>query len=311
MLLINDMTTSRIAVAILSVFALLATAGPGFATEGRAWGDIHIQTMDGAIYDFQAAGEFMASRSSAGDLEVQLRLESTGFSSNVSVATAVAALVDTTRVSVALGRESVLFVDEQPATLRDDALDLPAGGRIERTKQGYEIFWSDGSMLTIKVRKKYLDAFLRPAESRRSTLSGLFGNYNGVAADDVEASAAALGSGSLSPVQAATVKLVRQLLEDDTDPRALTQEDSLFEYEPGQSTATFRRPTPTREATVTALSGSRRRHAREVCRNAGVTDADLLEACVVDVGHTGDESFAESALAVQERNVSNWDADLH
>ena len=62
---------------------------------------------------------------------------------------------------------------------------------------------------------------------------------------------------------------------------------------------------------MTALSRSRRRHAQEVCRNAGATDADLLEACVVDVGHTGDESFTESALAVQERDVSNWDAELH
>jgi hypothetical protein len=47
-----------------------------------------------------------------------------------------------------------------------------------------------------------------------------------------------------------------------------------------------------------------------VCKEAGVTDPDLLEACIVDVGYTRDESFAETAVAVQERDVSNWDSEL-
>lgn len=307
MLLIEDMTTPRLAIAVLSLLALLATADPGFASEGRAWGDIHVRTMDGAIYPFQASGEFVASRSAAGDLEVQLRLESAGFASNVSVATAVAVLVETTRLSVALGREAVLFVEGRPATLQDGALDLQGSGRIERTERGYEIFWSDGSMLTVVVRKRHLDAFLRPAEARRGTLSGLFGDFNGIAADDIDATTAALGSGSLSPVGAAAADLVRALLDDD-DPHLLTRETSLFDYEPGQTTASFRRPTPTREATAAALPSSQRRRAQEVCRNAGVTDPELFEACVVDVGYTRDDSFAASSLAVQERDASNWDS---
>ena len=101
----------------LPLLALVSTAGPARAMEGRAWGDIHVQTLDGATYDFQAAGEFVASRSTAGDLEVQLRLESTGFSNYVSIVTAVAVLVDTSRASVALRREPMLSVEGQPVTL--------------------------------------------------------------------------------------------------------------------------------------------------------------------------------------------------
>jgi len=303
--------THRFAYAALPLLALVTTAGTGFAMEGRAWGDIHVQTMDGATYDFQSSGEFVASRSTAGDLEVQLRLESSGFSSNVSVATAVAVLVDSTRVSVVLGREPMLFVDEQPTTLGPDGgLELPDGGRIERAKRGYEIFWSDGSILSIDVRKRHLNAFLRPAETRRSTLSGLFGNFNGIAADDVEASIANLGSDSRSRLNSELADLARILLEDDEDERLLAQEESLFEYEPGQTTFTFRRPTPTREATAATLPASRRRRAQEVCEEAGVTDPDLLEACIVDVGYTRDESFADTAVAVQARDVSNWDSDV-
>jgi hypothetical protein len=305
------MMTYRIAYVVFPLLALVATVGSAAAWEGRAWGDIHVQTMDGATYEFQAAGEYVASRSTAGDLEVQLRLESRSFASNVSIATAVAVLVDTTHASVVLGREPMLHVDEQPASLPDGVLELPDGGRIERAKRGYEFFWSDGSNLTIDVRKNHLNAFLRPANTRRSTLSGLFGNFNGIAADDAHATVAALGSQSDSVLQRSLTDIARILVADDEDEgTVLAQEESLFEYEPGQSTYTFRRPTPTREATTAALPASRRRHAQEVCKEAGVTDPDLLEACIVDVGYTRDESFAETAVAVQERDVSNWDSEL-
>ena len=303
------MTRQRLVCAALPLLALVTTAGPAGAMEGRAWGDIHVQTMDGAIYPFQGAGEFVASRSTAGDLEVQLRLESTGFSSYVSIATAVAVLVDTTRASVVLGREPMLSVEEEPATLSPGgSLDLPAGGRIERSERGYEIYWNDGSSLSIGVGKGHLNAFLRPALNRRSTLFGLFGNFNGSALDDVDAVAAlgALGSG-LKPGLA---ELAQRLLLDDDSGWLVAQETSLFEYEPGQSTRTFRRPTPKREASVAGLPSTWRRQARAACEEAGVTDRDLLEACIVDVGYTRDESFAETAVAVQARNDSNWDSKL-
>jgi hypothetical protein len=306
------MMTYRIAFAVLAVITLVTTAATAQGIEGRAWGDIHVQTMDGATYEFQAAGEYVASRSTAGDLEVQLRLESRSFASHVSIATAVAVLVDTTRASIVLGREPMLHVDEQPASLGPDgSLELPDGGRIERAKRGYEIFWSDGSNLSIDVRKNHLNAFLRPADTRRSTLSGLFGNFNGIAADDAHATVAALGSQSDSVLQRSLTDIARILVADDeNEGTVLAQEESLFEYEPGQSTYTFRRPTPTREATTAALPASRRRQAQVVCKEAGVTDPDLLEACIVDVGYTRDESFAETAVAVQERDVSNWDSEL-
>ena len=295
--------------ASLPLLALVSTAGPARAMEGRAWGDIHVQTLDGATYDFQAAGEFVASRSTAGDLEVQLRLESTCFSSYVSIVTAVAVLVDTSRASVALGREPMLSVEEQPVMLSPGGgLNLPEGGRIERSERGYEIFWSDGSSLSIGVGKGHLNAFLRPALNRRSTLSGLFGNFNGSAMDDIDAVAAigALGSG----LEPGLAELAQSLLLDDDSGWLVAQETSLFEYEPGQSTWTFRKSTPTQEATATALPASRRRRARETCEEAGVTDPDLLKACIVDVGYTRDESFADTAAAVQARDVSNWDSEL-
>ncbi len=303
------MKTHGFAFVALVSLALVTTTGTAATFEGRAWGDIHVQTMDGATYEFQSTGEFIASRSTARDLEVQLRLESRGFSPHVSVATAVAVLVDTTRASVMLGREPLLYVDGQPAALPDGFVELPDGGRIERSKRGYEVFWADGSTLSIDVRKRFLNAYLRPAEPRRGALSGLFGNFNGNAVDDVDATMAALGSGSHSQVNSALAELARALLADDDDPALLAQEESIFEYEPGQNTYSFRRPKPTREATPEALTASWRKRAEEVCVEAGVTEAELLKACIVDVGYTHDESFAETAAAVQARDLTNWDSD--
>jgi hypothetical protein len=296
----------------LLLLVLVGTAGPTIAMEGRAWGDIHVQTLDGATYDFQAAGEYVASRSAAGDLEVQLRLESTGFESYVSIVTAVAVQVDTSRLSVALGREPLLSVEEQPVTLEPgDGLDLPGGGRIERLAKSYEIFWSDGSNLSINVARRHLNAFLRPALTRRGALEGLFGNFNGNPMDDVDAvtAMATLGSDTGSGLQPQLTELARALFLDEGDDRLVAQEKSLFEYAPGQNTRTFRRPTPKREATAAGLPSSWRRQAEAACVGAGVTDPELLEACIVDVGYTRDQSFAETAVLVQARNGSDLDSE--
>lgn len=311
MLLARSMTTKRrLVYTAFPLLGLVSAVGPVRAEEGRAWGDIHVQTLDGANYDLQAGGEFVASRATAGDFEVQLRLESTGFASYVSILTAVAVLVDTSRVSVALGREPLLSIQEQPVTLLPgDGLDLPEGGRIERSHQGYEIVWRDGSSLSISIGKGHINTFLRPAVTRRGTLSGLFGNFNGNSADDIDA-VTAIGA-SCSRLEASLAEFARSLFFDDDHDWLVSQPTSLFEYAPGQSTRTFRKPTPKREASAAGLPPSWRRRARAACAEAGVTDPDLLEACIVDVGYTRDESFAETAAAVQARSRFDGESDLN
>ena len=290
---------------------LVCAAAPIRAQEGRAWGDIHVQTIDGASYDFQAGGEFVASRSEAGDLEVQLRLESTGFGSNVSILTAVGVLVDTTRASVALGREPMLHVDEKPVKLSPgEGLDLPDGGRIDRTSKGYEIAWRDGSTLSLHAGGRHLNAFLRPAVTRRGTLSGLFGNFNGRSADDIDAMTAIASAGAGSGLEAQLADFARSLFFAEDHEWLVEQPTSLFEYAPGQSTRSFRKPVPKREASSASLPATWRRRARAACDEAGVTEPDLLEACIVDVGYTRDVSFAETAAAVQARGRLDVPSDM-
>ena len=64
---------------------------------GDTWGDPHLVTYDGVKYDFQAKGEFVLSRGSVGDFEVQTRQQPRG-NSAVTLNKAVAFRVGTDRI---------------------------------------------------------------------------------------------------------------------------------------------------------------------------------------------------------------------
>jgi hypothetical protein len=80
----------------------------------------------------------------------------------------------------------------------------------------------------------------------------------------------------------------------------ITQAESLFDYAPGQSTATFTKPDfPHGPATIDALDATARGKAAAACRAMGVSGEPTLTDCILDVGITGDTSYAASSAAVQ------------
>src|SRR5204862_1038327 len=79
----------------------------------------------------------------------------------------------------------------------------------------------------------------------------------------------------------------------------IAQAESLFTYGAGQDTTTFTDLTfPQSRASAGSLTADAYRKARATCVAAGITDPAVLEACIVDVGTTGDASFATAAAAV-------------
>jgi hypothetical protein len=79
----------------------------------------------------------------------------------------------------------------------------------------------------------------------------------------------------------------------------IRQAESLFDYQPGESTATFMKlAIPSAEATVASLSPSALAMAHSICAAAGVRTEPILNDCLIDVGMTGDPSYAAGSAAV-------------
>jgi len=82
------------------------------------------------------------------------------------------------------------------------------------------------------------------------------------------------------------------------DSWRITDEESLFDYEGTDSTATFTdMGFPTSIVRVADLTAEQRDTAAAICQSAGVTDPILLDACILDVALTADAGFADGALA--------------
>jgi hypothetical protein len=76
----------------------------------------------------------------------------------------------------------------------------------------------------------------------------------------------------------------------------ISDEESLFDYSPGENTATFTDlDFPGEFVGVHDLDADERRRAEEVCRDAGVDHQPFLDNCIFDVALTGERDFAASA----------------
>jgi hypothetical protein len=79
----------------------------------------------------------------------------------------------------------------------------------------------------------------------------------------------------------------------------VSQAESLFDYGPGESTASFTDvhfPYPPAHTP----SAVQQQQAQQLCQTAGVTNPIFLKGCITDVAATGDASFAQSAAAMQD-----------
>ena len=262
----------------------------------------YVLTIDGARYDLQAAGEFVAARSTEDDLEFQLRMEPYGKSNSVSVTTAIAARIAGTRVFVEAAWPLVVTANGSRLQLEQQTEQtLEGGGKIVVGNQKLFLVWPDDSTLTIELSYgTYLSAYLSLAESRRGKVSGLYGNFDGERDNDM--------------VTAAGETLVLPMSFENTYEKFATSwrvaaNESLFEYAAGQSADSFNlRDFPAGPATADALPDAVREQAQRVCVEAGITEAVILEACIVDVGFGGDNSFALAAVGAQNQEFRSGTA---
>jgi hypothetical protein len=267
--------------------------GPG---PGSSSGDPHLHTPDGLVYDFQAAGEFIALTAPGGDFALQVRQEPVGTSTLVSINTAVATNVAGDQVGVYVARQPALEVNGQPTALGEEALPLPRGGRVERQGTRYRIVWPDQSVVEVTLRSQYLDVIVHLAPARQGQVGGLLGNADDDAANDLTTRGGSVVA--LAGLAAETRRA--RLYGEFGDSWRISQAESLFVYGPGQDTSTYTRPDfPSALVAASDLPALARGMAEAVCRQAGITADAVLADCLLDVGLTGNPEFAASAAAIE------------
>ncbi len=255
---------------------------------GSSDGDPHLVTIDGLKYDFQAVGEFALADS--GDLLVHIRQRPFRDGKTIAGNGAVAARVAGRRVAIYADQKPQLRVDGKPEELAAGPLELAKGAVVRASGGTYVITWPEGDRLTVISAGDHLNLRLAPASGRRGKVRGLLGNYDGDPTNDL---AGADGKAQPLPLS------FRDLYGAFADAWRIKQTESLFDYGPGETTETFTdRAFPAAPATTSTLPADTYEKARKACANAGVTDATMLDACILDVGLTGDESLAAALAAV-------------
>lgn len=265
------------------------TANTG-AVPGSSIGDPHVMTLDGLKYDFQAVGEFILLEDKD-DPRFVIQIRQAPFLNfpTVSVNTAVAASVAGDKVAFYAGSNP--RIDGVPHSIAGST-QLPHGGGLSNDDGTYTLTWPTGEELVVSTTWNMLvNVNYRPSATRpRRHVRGLLGTHDSIVNNDLTTR-----WGKTLRVPSNPEVLYRVFGQSFR----IRDAESLFDYSPGQATATFtNRSFPPLGVKHPAPNAAEVSRARDVCRGAGV-GPDALEACAIDVAITGNEGFARAAAAKQ------------
>ncbi len=251
----------------------------GNGDRGASTADPHDVTFDGLLYDFQAVGEFVLV-SAVNGYVVQVRQQPFHKSPSIATNVAAAAQVGTDRVGFYLGQTPPVRVNGAPVQV-PSAVTLPGGGTIAPVDSNrYVVTWPAGDQLGIVFASDHLDVYPVVVAGVSRTLVGLLGNDDGNVDDDL-----ALRSGA---ALARPVRFV-DLYPAYADSWRISQTESLFDYEPGETTDTFTdRSFPAARVSAASLAPADFASALQSC---AAVSAPLVAACMLDVG-AGEASAA-------------------
>jgi hypothetical protein len=278
--------TVTIAAAVVAVVVVDLAVQCG----GSIFGDPHLATADGLAYDLQSVGEFTLADSDQLGVHAQVRLAPSPVA-DISLASRVAVELGDSRVEFA---GTSMYVDGAAVTLAaGQAWPFGDDQFVLRSSSGeYQVLFDglDGAFLT--WRNGRLGFYVPPAAG--SDLVGLLGNADGNPANDLR-----LADGTQLPATASP----STLHGDFADSWRLTDDESLFSYGAGETTATYTDVTfPHNIKTVHDLTADQVRIASAQCEAADVPAGPTFSACVLDVALTADSSFATQAA--EQRDVS-------
>jgi hypothetical protein len=248
---------------------------------GRWWGDPHLITFDNVSFDFQAEGEFVLARATAGNpYELQARFKA--LSSAVSIADAVATMIGSDVVAIEVdGNDGDLRINGVETQLTNGTQINVGSGSVSRSGRTLLIDHGNGDQTEVSVFATFLNASPKPALNRGpGSFEGLLGNNNGTPADDFRL---ANGTVLLTPIPIDT--LYGAFAESWT----VAASERIL---PGVVTAY---DAPDRIITVDSLPTTLRAQAEAAVAGYGITNELIREAAILDFALTGNLDFIEAA----------------
>jgi len=283
--------------------------GPG---PGETHSEPHLWTFDGLAYDLQSAGEFILARSADGRFEVQARMEPADESQLATTNTAVAMRADGHRIAVYGYPGVTLRVDGRVRPLgRDEAIEV-GNARVRRVGPIFYVQWPDGSQVRVDVHTPTaLRIAVEPSDALLGRVRGVLGSNDGnpgndlVTAGGVQLDYRVSGGGRPHiPTFPSGVDDFKWIHGPYAESWRIRQAASLFDYRPGQSTATFtNRSVPRNEITLADFTAAQRSRAQRSC--AGIEETSARRACERDVALTNNPVFAQTARRA-ERGRAGW-----
>ncbi len=260
---------------------------------GRSYGDPHLVSFDGVRFSFQTVGEFVLAKSTARNIEVQVRQRQEGndFSLNSGVAMNVN------------GDRLCIYADDYPdadysTPVRLNGMSvhviggtyfLPHGGTIRKKGQLYTVYFPNGEVVTAKLRnlnrRGFMDVSVTILPCSARDFTGLLGNANGSMQDDFDV------PGNTSRVvyasnssEADYFRRERQafLAKEYAEIHRVTMATTLFDYPPGMSTVSYtNRMYPIVYRDLNDVNTRQLDRARRLCRERGVNPLDM-NGCIFD-----------------------------
>ncbi|MCX7365444.1 MAG: hypothetical protein NTV97_26945 [Alphaproteobacteria bacterium] len=265
--------------------------GAGKPINADAGRDIHIGTLDGYRYDFQAVGEFVGLKT--GSFEIQMRLQPFGASRSVSVMTGIAIKLGGDVVAVYARPAAPVLINGKPTAPADKPIRLADGAEVTRQANGVVVHWP-GKLEARLSHGDMLDSSVSVCLARDERTEGL------LAADE------ARKPGSLVARDGTVVQLGTRSPADASDDLyrvfgnswRIAQAQSLFDYAPGETVETFAdRNFPYAPDPMANATEAQRKEAEAACRAAGVLDPAILRECILDIVATGKAELFAAAHA--------------